>query len=76
MEVQLRLTMVEAKIMVLMVQIQQGKLTMEGYQEILTKKISEEKSLAKIFMANGQKDLAASCIHRTSVMEKELSGEI
>lgn len=76
MEVTIRLNLVESKMMVLLIQIQQGKLTLEEYKQQVSAKIAEEKSLAKIFMTRGQKELASGCLQRASVMEKELAGEV
>ena len=61
---------------VLLLNIQNGQLTMEGYSQLLTKKIEEEKKYAEIFTARGQKELALGCLSRATTMEKELAGEV
>jgi hypothetical protein len=70
--VTLRLQQVEAKMQILIVQVQTGRLTMEGYTEQVQKKIQEERDAAKQLVAAGCKQSAMNALRRAKIMQAEL----
>jgi hypothetical protein len=69
-----RKTQIETKLQILMIQVQTGALSEEGYTEMVQKKIDEEKLLARQYMAKGNKPAAQLALTRAKIMSSELEG--
>jgi hypothetical protein len=65
--------MIEARIQLLLIQVQTGRLTEEGYANNLKNKIVEERQRVKALLAQGKKDGARLALQRAKLMEKELT---
>lgn len=71
---QMRKTDLEIKKQMMMMSIQMGTLELEEYASNLSKRILQDKKLAKDLVALGRKEDAMYCLQRAKVMEKEMEG--
>ena len=69
-----RLQEVDAKMQVLVMQVQTGVLSEEGYVAMVQAKIEEEKRLAKA-LVKVDREQAQMALRRAKIMQKELEGE-
>jgi hypothetical protein len=74
-DIDLRATQIQMKMDLLVIQIQQGRLTMESYGDLLKGKIPEERQLALYLKQSGDMEGAKLALQRAKLMEQELAGE-
>lgn len=67
-----RLSQVQLKLNLLMLQIETGQLTPEIYAQMLKREINTEKALAEKLKKQGKVDLAEEALRRAKIMEDEL----
>jgi len=68
-----RKELIEAKLQILVIQVQTGQITVESYMNTLQNKIQEEKANAAQLLRLGKKDAARLALARMKIMVKEIS---
>lgn len=68
-----RLMSLQAKLQILMLQVQTGQLTLKQYIEQIQSQIGKDKALALKLKRSGKIDLAKGCLRWVKLMENEVN---